>query len=484
MLFDLLGFLLLLPTGLANPRKLLYLFIWTMPFMAGNMIGPFFIPYTPWRSAIYCYLFCVFVKSGKFAHAKRFAASALGAFTFFTIFTAVGILYAQFYAPYLASYTQSPVVHGFRVLLSELIVWLLPVALLWHIQEDEEGPRLIRHILFAGVFYCGLGVLQFAVVTAEGYDLFPIVRGAQDTGSMTIQTVAGTSDEVGRINSICGEPRFLSLYCTVWFLLVLTCGNALRLEAKGKAAVAGLFLLTNILTISRSGLVTLGAGLLGLLFLPLFARQRDEARKVSKAVLLLPILIGAAFLFQGEVSAVFEDSVFAKRISDVNRSIDVLGLTVPLEYPDLATINLLSENPLGLISGFGAGLWQYYVDPFEDPALRRTYSNEETLDSLKQNIAIVARMTHFGLIGLVLVFFFYRHLYRHLYGAEASMATAPRAAGHFFFWIFLLQITVGGEAYIPIILVASARLAASVPDPLHGLRRGRPEQPSLGTVPA
>jgi len=484
MLFDLLGFLLLLPTGLANPRKLLYLFIWTMPFMAGNMIGPFFIPYTPWRSAIYCYLFCVFIKSRKFSHAKGFASSAFGAFSFLAIFTVAGILYAQFYAPYLASYTQSPLVHGFRVLLSELIVWLLPVALLWHIQEDEEAPTLIRHILLAGIFYCGLGVLQFAVVTVAGYDLFPIVRGAQDPGSLTVQTVAGTSDAVGRINSICGEPRFLSLYCTIWFLLVLTCGEALRLKTKGKAALAGLFLLTNILTISRSGLVTSAAGLLGLLFSPLFVRQRNEAKRVSKAVFIVPILLAVAFLFHGEVSAILEESVFAKRISDVSRSIEVLGLTVPLEYQDLATINLVSENPLSLVTGFGAGLWQYYVDPFEDPALRKTYSEEATLDSLKQNIAIVARITHFGLIGLVLVFFFYRHLYRLLYSAESSMPGKPRTARHFFFWIFLLQITVGGEAYIPIILVASARLAAGVPDLLPGLRRGRPEQPSLGTVTA
>jgi len=477
MLFDLLGFLLLLPTGLANPRKLLYLFIWTMPFMAGNMIGPFFIPYTPWRSAIYCYLFCVFIKSRKFSHAKQFAASAFGAFSFLAIFTAAGILYAQFYAPYLASYTQSPLVHGFRVLLSELIVWLLPVALLWQIQEDEEAPRLIRHIVLAGVFYCGLGVLQFAVVTATGYDLFPIVRGAQDPGSMTIQTVAGTSDDVGRINSICGEPRFLSLYCTIWFLLVLTCGDALRLKTKGKAALAGLFLLTNILTISRSGLVTLAAGLVGLLFSPLFARQRGEAKRVSKAVFLLPILLLAAFLFQGEASAILEESVFAKRISDVSRGIEVFGLTVPLEYADLATVNLVSDNPLSVVGGFGAGLWQYYVDPFEDPALRKTYSNEETLDSLKQNIAIVARITHFGLIGLVLVFLFYRHLYRLLYGAEPVAGALPNVARHFFFWIFLLQITVGGEAYIPIILVASSQLAARVPDLLPG-------QPSLGAVTA
>jgi hypothetical protein len=486
MLFDLLGFLLLLPTGLANPRRLLYLFIWTMPFMAGNMIGPLLISYTPWRSAIYCYLFCVFVKSGKFSHARQLNSNAFRMLAFFAMITLAGIVYAQRYAPHLEAFTQSPLVHGSRVLLNELMLWLMPVALLWHVQKHEEAGRMLRHIVWAGVFYCSLALLQSGVVKTTGYDLFPIVRAAAGS-EMTLQTVAGAENEVRRINSICGEPRFLSLYCTVWFLLVLTPGNGLRFSAKSKAALAALFLLTNILTVSRSGVITSAAGLLGLLFWPLLAGHSREARRHSMIALLPLALIAGGILFRGPLMAVYDDTPMGKRGSDADqRGIEVSDFTVPLEFQDLATLGAVSENPMSLVSGFGAGLWQYYVDPFEDPALVQGFDNPKSFDSLKQNIALVARILNFGLFGLILAFVFYRKLYGTLKeaGREAGGQTSqPGLLPNFLFWIALMQLTTQAEAYIPIILVASA----SAGERIRGLavrpREGRLPLSPAGVLP-
>jgi hypothetical protein len=462
-----------------------------MPFMAGNMIGPLFIPYTPWRSAIYCYLFCVFIKSRNFSHAKRLALRGFRVLMFFTLFTAGAILYAQFNAPHLDSYNQSPLVHGVRVLLGETLIWLLPIGLLWHIQKHEEARKLIRQMAWAAVFYCALGLLQFVVMKTAGYDLFPIVRGANSAASRTIQTVAGANEEAGRINSICGEPRTLSLYCSFWFFLVVASGNAMALGVKKKAGLAALFLLTNILTASRSGLATWAAGLAGLLIAALFARQSRQAKKIFKRAWLLPIAIGLAVLYSGELTAIYDASLLAQRIANpYERSIEMFGIDVPLEFPDLATVTVLSENPWSLLTGYGAGLWQYYVDPFDDPSLRETYRDESGLDSMKQNIAIVARVTNFGLIGIVLLLLLYRKTYRNAIGLEAG-SHAPAEAGElpdgrflFCFWTFQLLIVPAGELYIPIILVASssalARLSRAEPAANRG---GRGELSLSGITP-
>jgi hypothetical protein len=306
-------------------------------------------------------------------------------------------------------------------------------------------------------------------VKTAGYDLFPIIRGAESAASRTIQTVAGTNDEAGRINSVCGEPRTLSLYCSIWFFLALTSGNAITLGAKKKAGLAALFLLTNILTVSRSGLATWAAGLAGLSIAVLFARQSSEARKFYKWAWLLPIAIGLSVIYRGELSAIYDASLLAQRMANPSQNfVEVSGIDVPLEFADLATITLVSENPWSLITGYGAGLWQYYVDPFNDPSLRETYGDESGLDSMKQNIAIVARVANFGLIGLVLIFLFYRKLYRNLVGDGLGDGAQPETSAFhdrrflFCFWIFLLLITPAGELYIPIILVASTSVLARV----------------------
>jgi hypothetical protein len=484
MLFDVLGFLLLLPMGLANPRRLLYLFIWTAPFMAGNMIGPLFIPYTPWRSAIYCYLFCVFIKSRSFSHAKPLALFALRAFTILSLFSAGAILYAQFEAPYLDSYNQSPLVHGTRVLLSEFIVWLLPLALLWHTLKSEEAPKLIRHILWAGVFYCALGLLQFAVVRTTGYDLFPIVRGAENQASSTIQTVAGTDDEAGRINSICGEPRYLSLYCTIWFFLAIVSGNAVQLSRKRTLFLSLLFLLTDVLTVSRSGLLTLAAGGAGLLVAAFAVRRSAESRRHRKLALVMPVILAVAFIYSAEITRAYEASLLAERVSgSINETISVLGVPVPFEYQDGATLVAFRENPWSVPFGFGAGAWQYYVDPFEDSTFIEQFGSVQAIDSLSQNIKLLARMANFGVVGVVLVWMFYGKLYKTFKCTQPQGTGVSTLLFFFLFWLFLGQITKMGEEYVVIILIATVRQFQFQPRATggvsHGARLNASETPAI-----
>lgn len=458
MLFDLLGFVLLLPVGLANPRKLLYIFIWTVPFMAGNMIGPLFIPYTPWRSSMYCYLFCVLIKSQYFSQAKQLALFAFRVLMCFVLFTACAILYAQFNAPHLDSYNQSPLVHGGRVLLSELMVWLLPLAILWHIQKSDEAPKLLRHIMWAGVFYCALGLLQFAVVRTAGYDLFPIVRGAENPASSTIQTVAGTDEEAGRINSICGEPRYLSLYCTIWFFLVIVSGNAIQLTRKRTLLLSLLFLLTDVLTVSRSGLLTLAAGGVGLLLAAFVVRRSDESRRHRKLALVIPVILAAAFIYSADIARMYEASLLAERITgSINQTISVFGISIPFEYQDGATLVAFRENPWSVPFGFGAGAWQYYVDPFEDSTFIEQFGSVQALDSMSQNIKLLARMANFGLVGVVVVWTFYWKLYKTLKEAPPKGTGVSTLIFFFLFWLFLAQITKLGEEYIVIILIATVR---------------------------
>ena len=223
--------------------------------------------------------------------------------------------------------------------------------------------------------------------------------------SIALQNMVG-GNAVGRITSICGEPRYFSGFLTIWLVFTVACGSLAGLRSWQIRALSLFFLATNILTGSRTGLVQLALILASLLILCLVQRERKLIRRTSEIVLFaLAGLLVIAFL-QGLVlnqrTGIGEDSE--------NDHVEIAGLSLPIEFQDSQPVLLLVEKPLSLVAGFGAGLWQYQTNPNTSQLFRRDFFDQgvRSLDSQRQNINALALLIDFGLLGAWLVFRFYR----------------------------------------------------------------------------
>jgi O-antigen ligase len=248
------------------------------------------------------------------------------------------------------------------------------------------------------------GIVQLAAAEAADVNLDQSLLGPITGGASSINIYGAIEGEsVYRPNALTGDPNHLGIELVVPLLVLtpiylrLERGHRLRLPL---ALLLMFLLLIELATLSRSGLLGLGAGLL-VLALP-------YRRKLRSAALLVPVA-GVAALILAVIASrrEFFETVLRSRVST-----EGAGASTHFEVyrfiPDV-----LSQNPL-----FGLGLNNFSV--YYEFVTGRTNFGPHSF--------YVATIVETGIVGTVLFVAFLVYLFRRL-GVTREIGRRLAAAG-------------------------------------------------------
>ena len=445
VLFNLLVFYWAIKIGRRRPRVPLIVFVWVAPYIGGNLIGGIDLSFAPVNAVgfgiAYLALTDRIIDRVDTYNLRRRIYSYL---KICVLATVVGIGAVYLSSEYIDQWRQTPMERVIRGLGSEVLRWLLLFAPIVLARKERLLQKLLKHTIYAGLFYCALGLIQFGVNRVFNYDLFPMVREAvEGVGLVSQSTMSFGLDS--RITSICGEPRYFSAYCSLWFLIILILGKRMGFTARNKYFISGIFLLSLILSGSRSGLLILA--LVGLV-------AGIIAYYTGRLRIILPLLMTGLF-----VGLVFSVLITERLGSFGNRndlsnsnydgsgemSLAVSGFRIPIEWQDAAGLTVLSKNPWQLVIGSGPGLWQYYISPWDYKFVRIYFSDfeERGLDSIKSNIQVISRLCDVGLIGMFSMVALLMALYRY---GKATISIQFRKEYMVSFGVFLTFLQIPGAS--------------------------------------
>jgi hypothetical protein len=408
--------------GRRRPLAPLIAFAWVAPYLGGNFIGGFYSAFAPARALGLGIAVLVVTDRGTMAGGAQVLRKRV--YTLLAICAAAGLIgvalvYAR--AEFIDQWRQAPPVRVLRATGAEVMRWLLLIAPAALAARTRSSRKLIRHAIIAGLCYCALALLQFGMEQTISYDPFPIARENVAGPEPFSQSAIGAGLE-GRINGVCGEPRYLAAYCALWFLLTATLGERAGLSRLTRLLAAGVFLTTAVLSGSRTGLLILVAAGLAGGAAALFSGRLRLAVPILTIASLLGGTAGILILMQvGSFGARNNSTNLNDAVSAV-----VGGVRLPIEWQDVGGVTVMLRNPWHLVTGMGPGLWQYYENPW-DHELVRTYFTRGLwigLDSVKPNLQLVTRLCDSGLAGLCAMVAALAALYRY---GKAGTPTPLRA---------------------------------------------------------
>jgi O-antigen ligase len=191
----------------------------------------------------------------------------------------------------------------------------------------------------------GYGLVQLVLARAginlDALVLSPLTRGASQ---INVYGSVGGTESVYRINALTGDPNHLAIMLLVP-LLGLT-PVYLRRRTPWLGALLAVLLLVELATLSRSGLLGLGVGVL-----VLFAQYRTEF--LSRAMAIPLVLLGAALAWIVSRRLAFFEEVIRSRIQTGDRATSA-HLGVYDFIPDV-----LQTHPL---FGFGLNNFSVYYE--------------------------------------------------------------------------------------------------------------------------
>ncbi|HEV8688300.1 MAG TPA: hypothetical protein VGQ84_13550, partial [Gaiellaceae bacterium] len=169
-----------------------------------------------------------------------------------------------------------------------------------------------------GVFVAGMAanagyglvqlVLARAGVNLDALVLSPLTRGASQ---INVYGSVGGTESVYRVNALTGDPNHLAIMLLVPLLAVTPV--YLRRRTPSLGALLAVLLLVELATLSRSGLLGLGVGVLVLL-----AQYRTEF--LSRAMAIPVVLLAAALAWIVSRRAAFFEEVIRSRLQTGDRA--------------------------------------------------------------------------------------------------------------------------------------------------------------------
>jgi len=319
-----------------------------------------------------------------------------------------------FRANYIDQYLQTPLLRVLRATGAEVERWLLLIAPITLAVREGFSRKLVRHAIYAGLFYCALGLIQFGMEQTIHYDPFPIARDTIESSyaGQASQSVMGAGLDT-RINSLCGEPRYFSAYCCLWFLLTAALGKRVGLTTTARLLIATVFLLSSVFTGSRTSLlILLTSGVVGGV-VALLARQMRLMLPILATAVLLTLIFGT--LIAMRIGSFGNRINTSERKDDSDTLLTVGGIRLPIEWQDVGGLSVMGREPWQLVFGMGPGLWQYYENPWDHQFVRTYFSDvaQRGIDSVKPNIQLVTRLCDVGVVGLYAMAAVLIVLYRH-----------------------------------------------------------------------
>lgn len=406
--FDASAFVVCLLLGLYSRHALARVFVYTLPYIAGNFFYTVHIPINIGRSSEFALiaLGCFGIAGSQRAMKGPFKrAGDILAVT--SLLTVGGLVWVLATSDTLELWLQTPLERAIRSTLREITFWLVPIAVANSIKNAAEARVLLRDFILAGVVYSLLGLGQFAIASVTGVDIFPITRLVEN--SLQLQNMVGDGTQ-GRITSICGEPRYFSSFLTAWMFLTVMIGSVAGFRPMQVGVLSFLFLFTNILTASRSGLAGAVMILAAMIVVSLVVGEEQLRRRANQ--LIAVVLVGAA------ASALISGLAIRDRIGSTqdltSDRITIGGYDLPIEYQDDQALRLFIEKPASLVRGFGNGLWQYSTDPSSNLGFKRGYFEQGVagIDSMRQNISALGFLVNYGIIGVWAALQFYKECFR------------------------------------------------------------------------
>ena len=411
--FDVLVFLAAVGIGRRRPWVPLIVFVWVAPYLGGNFIGAFYLPFSPARAIGFG--IAVLAVTSRRVLPPDVEALRRRVYVFLGICVAagiVGVCLVYFRANYIDQYLQTPLLRVMRTTGAEAERWLLLIAPITLAVREGLSRKLVLHAIYAGLFYCAMGLFQFGMEQAFNYDPFPIARESIGDSGPVSQSVIGSGLDT-RINSLCGEPRYLSAYCCLWFLLTAALGKRVGLTVTGRFLIAITFLLCSVFTGSRTSLlILLTSGVVGGLA-AMFARRMRLILPIFGTALLLALTFGT--LIAMRVGSFGNRNNTSEKKDDSDTLLAVGSVRLPIEWQDVGGLSVMGREPWQLVFGMGPGLWQYYENPWDHQFVRTYFSDaaQRGIDSVKPNIQLVTRLCDVGVVGLYAMAAVLIVLYRH-----------------------------------------------------------------------
>jgi hypothetical protein len=116
---------------------------------------------------------------------------------------------------------------------------------------------------------------------------------------------------------------------------------------------------------------------------------------------MISIFISGIILFKYRFSG-YSDELYLDTLT-------IFGISIGVEPPDIASIQVWLSSYLHFLFGVGSGLYQYYFDPFSIDAVFRYFKIVDALDSWRSNISLLNKLVSYGLVGFLL---FYRLIFK------------------------------------------------------------------------
>jgi hypothetical protein len=436
--------------GWKKPHHLILVFIYTFPYL-GNAFITWIPPQVlPGQVASYALLvigILRFIKPSRLHKFLQFKSLFLMNSYFFVV-TVFNVLLLN--TPYIEFWTQSPYLRAVRGLLGEIFFWCLPLLSLGLIIRFSKSVNLLnsmqkylRSFTYAGFLYAALGIIQFLFSFFLKIDLFPIVRGGTFLQPVALGGLAG------RITSICGEPRHLSAYAILWFVLLLVSGK--RLNFNGIVQTFGCIVFATVIFLSGSRTGILGLGLVLVVAVITQLRGGLKLFNLRQGTALFLVLLTGILITSQEGSSIATRTQGSENI--YNEKIRIGDISIPVEFQDYQSIDVLLNNPINTLTGMGSGLWQYHFDPFSNAGIASIYRSAKitAIDSVRPNLGIVSRFSDYGIVGLLIIYLFYKKIIK-VWSFPLSNLHKREFLGVFFIFLTVTQIVRGGELYAHFLL--------------------------------
>ncbi len=257
------------------------------------------------------------------------------------------------------------------------------VMILRYVTDSAAAARVFKAMVAASTLVAAYGLYQFAGFYAE-WPIMGITRPQADlSGGVALFKIGEAS--IFRLGSFVGEPKEAAKFLLQSIVVIISVKSFSIVRMRSwltSYPILVLHCLAFVLTFATSSLFAVVLSLPALAMLWLGYRGKLGAGRLATAGLMGALLMGAAIHVAGGTG-------MARQIFEARLTARVLEV----DSPERATIELLKERPLYLVTGIGFGNSSFYLRRYYDPSYYRPLT-------VRQNSSYLQILTEGGVAAL------------------------------------------------------------------------------------